>query len=353
MRSPKRTCVAYLHREITDLSPEILTGATGTLGAHILHLLRYSLKVSSITCLVRAASSLAAHERVSKSLTSRGKPGLLSFSPTSRASTTTQDSSSGASHAHIVCLPATFSHPTLGLDAGKYTDLANTSTLIIHAAWAVNFTARLRSFEKDHIAGLSHLLSLSLVSSSHNNASHHLQPQRQPPRFLFLSSTASVTSSSTKDLIAERLSHSPDDASPLGYSRSKWVAEHICNNFHKRGGPSSHSSLPRPNIAVLRIGQLCGDTERGIWNMSEAYPLMLSTAPTLRALPDLGAMPLDWMPVDRAAEAVLQVAEGLDVGAAAGYGGGSDMVEKGEEEEVPVFHILNPHHRPTWTDLVE
>ncbi|KAL8714282.1 MAG: hypothetical protein Q9225_006604, partial [Loekoesia sp. 1 TL-2023] len=295
----------------------ILTGATGALGAHILHLLRSSPGTFHITCLVRAASPLAAHERVSKSLTARGKPGLPLFSK------------SDASSPRITCFPTTLSHSTLGLDPKTYTHLAKTTTLIIHAAWAVNFTARLRSFEKDHIAGLSHLLSLA-SSSAHQ------------PSFLFLSSTASVTSSSTTNPIPERLSHNPGDASPLGYSRSKWVAEQICNNFYS----TRKAEIGGPRIAVLRIGQLCGDTETGIWNMSEAYPLMLSTAPALNALPDLGQMPLDWMPVERAAGSVLEVAESLLAGADNGE-------EKGGDKEIPVFHILNPHNTPTWRDLVK
>ncbi|KAI4177705.1 MAG: hypothetical protein LQ343_000168 [Gyalolechia ehrenbergii] len=328
----------------------ILTGATGTLGAHILHLLRSFSNVSRITCLVRAASFLAAHERVSKSLTARGKPGLPPFPTTSpHAPITNQHRSPDASSPYIICLPTTLSHPTLGLDIATYADLANTSTLIIHAAWAVNFTARLRSFEKDHIAGISHLLSLSVASSSHDNAT---QPQPDHPlRFLFLSSTASITSSPTKDLIPEHLSHSPEDASPLGYSRSKWVAEQICNNFYNDNNSSISSSSPtpppKPQIAVLRIGQLCGDTEQGIWNMSEAYPLMLSTVPVLHALPDLGGIPLDWMPVDRAAEAVVEVAAGW------GTDGTGEEVAEGGRKEVPVFHILNPHTEATWMDLVE
>lgn len=66
---------------------------------------------------------------------------------------------------------------------------------------------------------------------------------------------------------------------------------------------------------------------------------MLSTAPVLHALPDLGAMSLDWIPVDAAAAAVLQV---------------GDALEPGGGTEVKVFHILNPHRGapPTWRDLV-
>ncbi|KAL8926702.1 MAG: hypothetical protein Q9208_002776 [Pyrenodesmia sp. 3 TL-2023] len=335
--TPELTSQRQVHGEHV-----LLTGATGALGAHILHLLRSSSTTSKISCLVRAASDLAAHERVSKSLAARGKPGLPPFLASFSPSTTSQIPK-------ITCLPTTLSHPSLGLDAQTYTTLATTTTLVIHAAWAVNFTARLRSFERDHIAGLSHLLSFSLACSSSSSSSPSATTTNpNPPRILFLSSTASTTSSPHSP-IPETPSPSPTDASPLGYSRSKWVAERICSNFHSQTQsptfpfPSPSTSTP-PRIAILRIGQLTSDTATGIWNMSEAWPLMLSTAPALGALPDLGALPLDWLPVDRAAEAVLEVAGSLTTD--------ENHKHKEEKGEIPVFHILNPHRTPTWTHLL-
>ncbi|KAI4125879.1 MAG: hypothetical protein LQ338_004023 [Usnochroma carphineum] len=335
--------ISFNENNTVDGEQVLLTGTTGALGAHLLHLLRSSRTISRITCLVRAASCLAAHERVSKSLVARGKPGLPPFSPPpSNKRLSTSTSSDEAPLPQIFCLPTTFSQPTLGLSEETYKTLASTTTLTIHAAWAVNFTARLRSFEKDHIAGLDHLLQLTLASSTPSDT-------KPPPRFLFLSSTASVTSSPDSP-IPERISSRPEDASPLGYSRSKWVAENLCNNFyshllhHHKAGKNNNNRVPNINVAVLRIGQLCGDTAQGIWNMSEAYPLMLSTGPVLGALPDLAGLPLDWLPVDQAAQAVFEVAEALKSHTTAGSDGYGD--------EVPVFHILNPHPTPTWKDLV-
>ncbi|KAI4252936.1 MAG: hypothetical protein L6R42_007772, partial [Xanthoria sp. 1 TBL-2021] len=322
----------------------LLTGATGALGAHILHLLRSSTSVSRITCLVRASSPLAAHERVSKSLTARAKPGLPPFSPTpltTNASSAAHNDPATAKPT-VICLPCTLSDPALGISPETYTHLANTTNIIIHAAWAVNFTARLRSFEKDHIAGLSHLLRLS---NAHNSA--------EPIRFLFLSSTASVTSTpASKYPIPEQVSSNPEEASPLGYSRSKWVAENIVNAFYRQVSSSSPdddnrnlstTTPPTPNLTILRIGQLTSDTTAGIWNTSEAYPLMLSTAPTLHALPDLQNQALDWLPVDIAAKAVLEIAESMNH-----HNGAADA-----ETGCPVLHILNPSPTPTWSDLLK
>lgn len=346
----------------------ILTGATGTLGAHILALLRDSPKVSQIHCLVRAATEYAAHERVFKSLRARRREAQSPSEDLSRK---------------ISCHPCKLSEPLLGLPKGLYRSLADRVTIIVHAAWAVNFSMRLPSFIKDHISGLRNLFAFALSSS--NIAS---------PRFVSCSSTASVLGQhagsvisgarpdftsvlqaanakvfgnqsttqlsqqyksaravddafynavdwdqvslleqQTTSAIPEAISSDPRAASSLGYSRSKWVAEAICD------AANQYSGL-RGNIAVLRIGQLCGDTRYGIWNKSEAWPLMLSSVKVTGCLPNLKES-LDWLPVDIAAEAVLEVA----------------LVEKlchpqENKSKTPVYHILNPSTQTTWSDLL-
>ncbi|KAL3470953.1 hypothetical protein BJX99DRAFT_238410 [Aspergillus californicus] len=57
---------------------------------------------------------------------------------------------------------------------------------------------------------------------------------------------------------------------------------------------------------VLRISQIVGDTATGKWNTTEAIPLMLQTAHTLKALPALDETP-SWLPVDLVAEAILEL----------------------------------------------
>lgn len=280
----------------------ILTGATGALGAHILSLLRTSSHVSEIHCLIRAASPTAANERVSKSLLARNKAPLSS------------------THSKITCHACKLSDPALGLSPSTYKDLASRTTLIIHAAWAVNFSMRLSSFVKDHIAGLRNLINFTLAS-----------PTRSPARFLFCSSTASVLGPSTKSPIPECISYDPLSASPLGYSRSKWVAESICEQAHLR-------TRMRDRITVLRIGQLCGDTESGIWNVTEAWPLMLSSVKVTGSLPDLEGEKLGWLPVDVAARAVIEISTAKHTSSS-----GTD---------ISVYHLLNPSTQSTWADLL-
>ena len=85
----------------------------------------------------------------------------------------------------------------------------------------------------------------------------------------------------------------------------------------------------RDNASVLRIGPLCGGTQSGIWNITEAWALMLSSMKVTNSLPDLKKEKLGWLPVDVAAEAVLEVS--------------LSQIRQGENDQaIPVYHILNP-----------
>ena len=313
----------------------VLTGATGALGAHLLHLLRLDPSISKVYCLLRAATPVAAHERVNISLRARGKPGLpASDPPAIHTNPSTSDK--------IICLPCKLSSPTLGLSPTDYETLSSTATMLIHSAWAVNFDLRLKSFIKDHIAGTRHLLDLA----RHNTST--------PTKFLFISSTASVTSTpSSGHQIPESSSPSPTHASPLGYSRSKWVAESICSRAAHHHHSSSASSSSTLDISILRVGQLCGDTDHGIWNASEAYPLLLSTARTTGLLPNLANDPLSWLPVDLAAKSVLEIASNPNPTPTSTSASAPTPTDNAEGGGVRVFHILNPHQTPTWTDILD
>jgi hypothetical protein len=75
----------------------------------------------------------------------------------------------------------------------------------------------------------------------------------------------------------------------------------------------------------------------GVWNMKEAWPMMLSTATAINCLPDLGDEPLDWLPVDIAAKAFVEIVEQDDT----------------DVDEMPIYHVLNPHQQPTWHHMLQ
>lgn len=111
-------------------------------------------------------------------------------------------------------------------------------------------------------AGVRHLADLALCSV-------------RGARLCFCSSTAAVLGTAQPDVrIPENFTDDPGAAAPLGYAQSKWVAEQICQR------------LPGQAV-VVRIGQLCADTASGVWNETEAWPLMFASVNTVRCLPEL------------------------------------------------------------------
>ena len=107
-------------------------------------------------------------------------------------------------------------------------------------AWPVNFVLGIDSFDS-HIGGVVNLINLCIRSS-----------QAQLPTFYFSSSVGTQQGVANR-VCEEDFSDSPATASPMGYARSKWVVEKVCQRAAK--------DTPI-NVGVLRIGQLVGDTEK-------------------------------------------------------------------------------------------
>lgn len=318
----------------------VLTGATGALGAHILDILLHDSNVTRVYCLVRAESPEQAGERILTSLRSRD----LAIP----SEETGKDSK-------LVSLSCRLQDDKLGLAGSEWERLAGEVTLMIHSAWSVNFSLKLRSFQ-DQLSGLTNLLELR--NSTRSSAA----------RFVFISSTASVISAAKGDRpISEMLSSDPDDASPLGYSRSKWVAENILASARVSGSfatpiPSNTSGLRLPGIPeertpiiIIRVGQLCGNSTTGAWNATEAYPIMLSSARVSGCLPDLPGEALSWLPVDIAARSVLEIAtsppDPPDPPRAPGQRYSQSRSQ--HMHKTPVYHVVNPHQEPEWGDMLE
>lgn len=168
----------------------------------------------------------------------------------------------------VVALNADPSKPHFGLDQGIFAQLQTEVTLIVHAAWPVNFNISLESFEP-HLEGLRNLLQFSLANGarcffcSSVSVAHNLHAGKTS-----VESTGRVAEAPITDL---------RHAGYTGYAQSKLVGEHMVLAA-ARAGAKSH---------VLRIGQLVGDTQNGVWNEKEFIPSMVRSAMHIGALPDL------------------------------------------------------------------
>ncbi|KAL3464342.1 hypothetical protein BJX64DRAFT_286473 [Aspergillus heterothallicus] len=246
----------------------LLTGTTGSLGAYVLSRLMQKESVKKIYCLVRASSPSNALDRVLSNLASRSLP-MINVSK-------------------IVALPSQLGCEDLGLSQSMLSELRASLTKVIHSAWAVNFTLGVQSFEAQHIRGAHNLINLCLSSE-----------RSLPAQFYFCSSISAAAGTPLPATIPEAPIAAFAHAQNMGYARSKLVAERIVQAAAEQTGMVAK---------VLRVGQIVGDTVHGKWNTTEAIPLMLQTAHTLKALPALDETP-SWLPVDLVADAILDLAD--------------------------------------------
>ncbi|ORY34306.1 putative L-aminoadipate-semialdehyde dehydrogenase [Naematelia encephala] len=273
----------------------ILTGATGSLGAHILDQLVSSPQVARVICLSRAKSHEDSLRRVQESLALRER-------------TLTAEASG-----KITSFAADVNRPDLGLTPEEVETLRTHATAIIHNAWPVNFVLSISSFD-EHVGGVVNLLNLALTS-----------PRQVKPAFFF-SSSVGTRQGRPDPVVHEDFSDDPVTAGGMGYGRSKWVVEKI---LERAGGKGAR-------VGVLRIGQLVGDTTSGAWNETEAWPLMFRAATTIKCLPKLDEKP-SWLPVDRAAQAISEIVLGT---------------ASNPDPHARVYHVLNPH-TAQWSAILE
>ncbi|KAJ1585566.1 hypothetical protein NDA15_007469 [Ustilago hordei] len=238
----------------------VLTDATGSLGAHVVDQLRRKQTVSQIICLNRAANHQEAAKRTRDSLEARGLPPLEEGSST-----------------EVVSLAVDLSKDNLGLSRQGYAEISSKVTCVIHNGWPVNFNMSVDSFQSV-LEGSVQLMNLAGQSTG-----------TATPRFIF-SSSVSVALDYPGTVIPETSFDNLENTASMGYAQSKWIVENLCRDAETLIGGGLKS-------VVMRIGQVVGDREKGIWNETEAQPLMLKSAQTIGCIPG-DADDLYWLPVD-------------------------------------------------------
>ena len=249
----------------------LLIGSTGTLGANILSVLMATDSVSHIYCLNRAPDSGMLQVARSKAL------GLNTAFP----------------HTRITFLTMDLTSPdTSFIPPAHFAAIADTMTLLIHAAWPVDFNQNLASFSSS-ISSISSLASLT-ASGRHNHS------------LIFISSIASVLNHSQSP-IPEAIVTSPSAPDRTGYGQSKYIAEQLLAYGARRYGM---------RVTILRLGQISGPAHNvnGKWTSREWLPSLVRSSGYLRQLPaslgggDAAVAGIDWMPVDELAEALVESA---------------------------------------------
>ncbi|KAJ6534661.1 putative aminoadipate reductase [Mycena vulgaris] len=207
----------------------------------------------------------------------------------------------------IVFLEGDTAENQLGLDDLVYKQIQQNVTIIIHAAWRLDFNLTLQSFESN-IQGTTNLIKMA-------QASRHASSLR----FLFTSSISSVQGwNPTEGLVPEEIIQDPHVAVGTGYGESKFVTEQILF------GSGLHS-------CSLRIGQMSGSRLTGTWPVTNWFPMLVQASLKLGAIPDARGV-ISWIPVDAVAQSIFELV-------------------LSEKSLPPVLNIVHPYPI-TWSSMI-
>ncbi|OOF90646.1 hypothetical protein ASPCADRAFT_178602 [Aspergillus carbonarius ITEM 5010] len=267
----------------------ILTGSTGNLGTYILDALLKTPSVSHVHCLNRKTDAIEVQQQKSDAYSLNLDLSRVSF------------------------WTANLSQPDLGLPSDIFTTLQQTTTLIIHNAWAVNFNLSLPSF-KPNLAGVVNLINFAQSAQS--------------PHLFFISSISSTMGHRTDNGWTPETVIQTTTPAPNGYADSKYVAELLLDHAARQ----SHV-----HASFARVGQVAGAVRSpGLWNQAEWFPSLVMSSRHVGALPDTFGPALDridWMPIDLLAEVLVELA-----------------LAEAADGAVKVYHPVN-RHPLAWGDI--
>ncbi|KAI1871383.1 uncharacterized protein JN550_004377 [Neoarthrinium moseri] len=305
----------YVHKYTKDFEPEecstmsgssptpkkcvIVTGATGSLGGHIVSYLAQCPEIHQVVCLNRLSSSEATL-RQKQALEMRGI------------------NLDASSMAKLKVIETDTSKPLLGLSQATYRSLVDTATHIVHSAWPMSLTRPIRTYE----------IQFKIVRNLINLASEVTAHRPTPFKFgfQFISSSAVVANYpqwTGKPLVPEE-TMTIESIPAGGYAEAKAVSEQIL-------AKTLYQYPDRFHVSAVRIAQISGSNSNGYWNPTEYMPFLIRSSQVLKILPDLNGT-LSWYPVDAVAATL------------------GDLLLSNKTEDL-IYHIDNPS-RQNWRDMM-
>ena len=278
----------------------LVTGATGSVGSHLVAHFAELPNVKAVICLNRHRSGSEPEARQKQSMESRGIK--LDTNALSKLKAFETDTAK----------------PMLGLPLNKYETLLSTVTHILHNAWPMSTQRPVKGFELQFQV-MRNLIDFARdISCRRENGSK--------VSFQFISSIATVGHyplwSGNVNVPEERMTI--ESVLPIGYGDAKFVCERMLDE-------TLHKYPDRFRAMAVRLGQVAGSKTSGYWNSMEHFPFLIKSSQTLKAVPDLDGL-LSWTPVN-------------DVAATLG-----DLLVS-DNSPYPIYHIDNPVGQP-WRDMV-
>lgn len=259
----------------------LLTGATGSLGAHVLEQLTSSQSVAKVICAYRQKSS--------RILNSDSSNPYYHLKAALRSNGIVLDGNAWAKVEMVEDVElAAYCTDRHGHTNGHneepsplpISQIAANITHIIHLAWPMDFHRTLESFDP-HLQMLKTLIDLA---RSKEDAQGYKRSSRV--RLLFASSIAVVRNFSDRAKVPETVMKSPATVAPMGYAEAKWICEHMIAHAAQEFG---HDIDP----VAIRIGQLSGpENSSGVWKTGEHIPALVRASHKVGAFPDLPGVSL-------------------------------------------------------------
>ncbi|KAH8807195.1 putative NRPS-like enzyme [Xylogone sp. PMI_703] len=281
----------------------LITGATGSLGSHLLAHLTSLPSVTRIICLNRLSKRNGVSDPYSRQRQSIVSRDIL-FSDNNWSK--------------IEVIETDFGGDKLGLSGEDYVRISGQLTHIIHNAWPLNFSWTLESFQ-GQFKIVQNLIQLARDTYKTSKA--------RRTRLVFLSSIAVVGRYQAvygTRVIPEVSLDNGQSTNSFGYGQAKLVCENIVE--------LAASSFPEElETVAVRIGQMSAARKTGFWSTTEHIAALVKSSQRVGAFPYLKGT-CSWLPVDTTAEVL------------------SDILLSAKLPSSPILHLENPV-RQSWHDV--
>ena len=276
-----------------DAKVVLVTGASGSLGGHLVDQISQNPDIKTVVCLNREKHNTEPYARQQKAMRDKGIRSFDKIRP------------------KLLVLQTDSSKPKFGLSNSQYEELVGSVTHLIHNAWPMSAKRAITGFEPQFT------IMRNLIDFASDVVSH--RPETFKFSFQMVSSVGVVGhyglgNNETKTMVPEDRVDI-EAVLPNGYGDAKWACERMLD-------ATLHKYPERFRTMAVRLGQIAGSKTSGYWNPMEHFGFLIKSSQTLNALPDVGGT-VYWTPVNDIAGTL------------------ADLVLS-PRDPYPIYHIENP-----------